>query len=91
VAQSSYYAPSISDNHAQVTVEVPSPATELWIEGQQMKQGGLVRTFETPPLQPGYKYAYTVRARWLRNGEATNQTRTVRFQPGQDMVVRFGP
>jgi uncharacterized protein (TIGR03000 family) len=90
-AQSYYYTPSVADNRARVRVEVPSSTAQVWIEGQAMTQQGTVRNFDTPPLETGNRYVYSVRARWLQNGVEKDQTKDVRFQPGQDVSVRFGP
>jgi uncharacterized protein (TIGR03000 family) len=90
VSQSLYYTPSAADDRAHVTVEVPAPTAQLWLQGQQMMQTGMVRTFDSPPLAPGHNYTYTVRARWLQNGTMNDQTQTVRIRPGQDVNVRFG-
>jgi uncharacterized protein (TIGR03000 family) len=88
--QSAYYTPSVADNRARVTVEVP-PTAHVWIEGQAMTQQGTVRKFNTPPLETGHQYTYAIRASWLQNGVVNDQTQNVRFQPGQDAAVRFGP
>jgi uncharacterized protein (TIGR03000 family) len=90
VQTTSYYPPSAPDNSVYLTVEVPSPAAQVWIEGQQMRQDGTVRTFESPPLEPGYAYTYTLRARWQGNGGTRDQTQTVRVRAGRNAVVRFG-
>jgi uncharacterized protein (TIGR03000 family) len=89
-AQSFYYAPSAVDTRAHMTVEVPSPSAQVWLEGQPMTQEGMVRTFVSPPLESGHDYTYTVRARWLQNGSTNDQTKTVRVRTGQDVAVRFG-
>jgi uncharacterized protein (TIGR03000 family) len=89
-AQSFYYSPSATDTRAHLTVEVPSSSAQVWLEGRPMTQDGTVRAFISPPLESGHDYTYTVRARWLHNGSANDQTQTVRVRPGQDVVVRFG-
>src|SRR5215469_2292479 len=48
---------SLAGRRAVVQVEVPADAT-VWFGGTQMKQGGTMRTYETPPLDSGITYTY---------------------------------
>jgi uncharacterized protein (TIGR03000 family) len=87
--QAFYYAP-VSNDRALLTVEVPTSSAEVWIEGQRMTQGGTVRAFQSPPLENGPRYHYTIRAKWEANGRTHDQTRTVRIEPGRQTTVDFG-
>jgi len=80
--------PSSSDAIARVTVIVPADA-DVFIDGTQMTQTGTVRTFSTPPLEKGYRYSYTIRARWTEDGSPVEQSRTVAVTPGKGVRVDF--
>jgi uncharacterized protein (TIGR03000 family) len=78
----------VADSRATVQVEVPSNAT-VWFNGVQTKQGGSMRTFETPALERGYTYHYDVKARWEENGKPVERTRRVEVYPGGRVTVAF--
>jgi uncharacterized protein (TIGR03000 family) len=72
---------------AQISVRVPSDAT-LWVNGYQSTQTGPVRQLVTPnPLEPGKTYHYTLRARWLENGQTVTREQDVKFKAGDDVNV----
>jgi uncharacterized protein (TIGR03000 family) len=79
---------SLAGRRAVVQVEVPADAT-VWFNGAQTKQGGALRTFETPPLESGYTYTYDVKARWEQNGKAVEQTRRIEVYPDGRITVAF--
>jgi uncharacterized protein (TIGR03000 family) len=73
------------------TVRVTVPATaEVWFEGQQTKQTGPNRTFQSPVLEPGKNYIYTIRARWSEAGGApVEQFQAVTVRAGANAAVEF--
>ncbi|HEY1379968.1 MAG TPA: TIGR03000 domain-containing protein [Gemmataceae bacterium] len=76
-------------NTARLTVKVPQNA-QLWVENQQMpQQGGQERVMNSPPLQPGQTYHYTIKAQWDDNGHQTTQERMVNVQAGANVTVDF--
>ena len=77
-----------SDTRAQVTVSVPANA-EIWVEGIEMTSTGSVREFQSPPLTPGSRYTYDVRARWDENGHEVTQTQQVAVTAGSRVHVHF--
>lgn len=82
VATTSGYTPSANgDVPARLIVHLPADAT-LTINGTPTRSTSDTRTFETPPLEPGKTYHYTLRATINRNGEKENAS--------QDAVVRAG-
>jgi len=89
---SSYYQPPAANtvpvNKAVIQVTLPNPEGSLWVEGYKMETGGTVRTFETPPLDPG-NYTYHIIASWPENGRLVTQERDVAMTPGQKYVVDF--
>jgi uncharacterized protein (TIGR03000 family) len=96
-AQAYYPESSYQSNYPQQTtsqqghliVQVPNANAEIWVNGNAMPQRGTTRHFYSPALEPGYTYSYEVRARWTQDGQQMNETRTVRFQPGQQVTVDF--
>jgi uncharacterized protein (TIGR03000 family) len=62
---------------------------DVWFGGVKTKQTGKEREFVTPPLEPGQKYKYQVRAVWSEKGVEGEYNRTVEFQAGQSVVVDF--
>jgi uncharacterized protein (TIGR03000 family) len=77
-------------NAAHLMIQVPDPNAQVWLEGQQMNQQGTTRQFYSPPLEPNRDYSYTVRARWMENGQPKEQTKEVDVRAGQQASVRFG-
>lgn len=75
---------------AQVEVRVPVGA-EVWFDGNKTNQTGAVRQFQSPPLKPGERYAYEVRARWKAAGQDTEETRRVTVRAGDRVTVDFTP
>jgi uncharacterized protein (TIGR03000 family) len=73
---------------ALLCVECPPEAT-VWLEGQAMNQSGAVREYVSPTLEPGVSYTYSVRARWLHQGQPLEQVQSVEVQAGQTRVVVF--
>src|SRR5262249_21307670 len=73
---------------AHITVRLPENA-DLWLHGTKVTATGPVRVFNTPPLAPGSKYTYAVRARWLDNDTTMDQKQTIVFTPGENVEVSF--
>jgi uncharacterized protein (TIGR03000 family) len=73
---------------AQITVIVPANA-EVSFDGQATTQTGVQRLYFTPPLTPGDKYYYTIRARWPDGGKIVEQTRTVEVSSDARVRVDF--
>ena len=77
-----------SDATAHVTVNVPA-GTQLWFNNVATTSAGPVRQFESPPLTPGLRYAYEVRARWTENGHEVTQTQQAAVTAGARVRVDF--
>jgi uncharacterized protein (TIGR03000 family) len=92
---SRFYVPSPAeggvgqtDNTAHITVYAP-PGAAVWFDGWKASLTGLVRRFQSPALEPGRQYVYTVRARWEEDGREVTQTREVTVSPGARVQVYF--
>jgi len=48
-----------------------------------------IRNFVSPPLQPGKKFLYTLRATWKEGGKRSSRERTVRVEASQETVIDF--
>src|SRR5262245_32543895 len=81
-------SPAPATNAVLVTVKVPENA-EVWFGDFKTKATGSLRTFESPPLDPGSEYTYTIRARWDEGGREVNQTQKVDVRSGSRVNVEF--
>ena len=72
----------------RLTVRLPDPAAELWVEKTATKAKGAERVFDSPPLKPG-EYKYELIASWTENGQPRAESRTVSAKPGESFVVDF--
>jgi len=74
----------------QIDVIVPNANTVIWFNGYQTSTTGLTRHFDTPALQPGQEYSYTVRVAWFApDGQPMTAERMVRVRAGAQAVVDF--
>lgn len=73
-----------------ISVQVPQPAAEVFVDGKKTAQTGTDRTFESPPLEGGKSYRYTVTARWVEGGQVVEASKEVTGAPGEVVRVDFG-
>src|SRR5258708_25198514 len=78
----------MKDAVARITVELPEDA-KLTVDGVACPLTSSTRTLETPELQPGQKYTYTLEAKVVRNGETIAASRRVVFESGKMISVDF--
>jgi uncharacterized protein (TIGR03000 family) len=86
------YAAAAMAGQAQavlVTVEVPKADAEVFLNDTPTTLTGIERVFQSPPLDPGVNYKYTVKARWMEDGKMVEQKREVPVQAGQSVTVDF--
>jgi uncharacterized protein (TIGR03000 family) len=76
------------DNSAHVTVSAP-PDAAIWFDGTKTASTGSVREYQSPPLPPGNRYSYEVRARWNENGHEVTQTQKVEVTARAHVNVDF--
>lgn len=79
-------APSQKPNVAILVARLPKEAP-LWVEGALTTSKGWTRFFETPTLNAGKHYRYTVRAVWCEDGKWVSQTYSVPMQAGKVACV----
>jgi uncharacterized protein (TIGR03000 family) len=81
-------APESPPEPAEIEVRVPAGA-EIWFDGEKTTLTGSVRRFRSPPLEPGQRYAYDVKARWSEGGKEVEQTQHVPVTAGAVQKVTF--
>jgi uncharacterized protein (TIGR03000 family) len=74
------------DNTATILVTLPSEAT-LAFDGHVTTQTAQTRLFISPPLRPGWKYQYVLRAEMVRAGAPVVVTRTVTVRANEETRV----
>ncbi|MBP3959727.1 TIGR03000 domain-containing protein [Gemmata sp. G18] len=73
-----------------LSVKVPQPSADVFVDGKKTAQTGTDRIFESPPLESGQAYKYTITARWLERGQTVEASREVTGTPGEVVRVDFG-
>lgn len=89
VRQSAYVQPVAPQQHATMMVLLPRPDAQVWFDGAATSQQGTQRSFHSPALDPSGTYTYTIRARWMENGQPIERERRVNVQPGQTFTIDF--
>ena len=74
---------------ARVTVKLPEDA-KLYVDGIPCPLKSSPRTFQTPKLEPGRTYAYTLKAEVTRDGRTLSESRQVTLRAGKPVTVEFG-
>lgn len=73
---------------AMVRVLVPPDAT-VWIDGNPTTQTGTDRVFVSPPLQPGRRYIYQLKAQWQEKGQTVTRNLDRDVHAGDRINVDF--
>lgn len=80
---------SVHPNAATIDVKVPANA-RLWFQGEERRQRGPRRFFESPPLEPSKEYAYQVNAEWNdKNGKKVERQQTIDVRAGVRVTLDF--
>jgi uncharacterized protein (TIGR03000 family) len=80
--------PKLDDNAVLIAVRVPDNAV-IWFDGDKTTQTGTLREFITPPLEPGQRYTYEIKAQWVENGQEVFRTRKMDIYAGDRLMVNF--
>jgi uncharacterized protein (TIGR03000 family) len=80
--------PKLDDNAVLIAVRVPDSAV-IWFDGDRRTETGSLREFVTPPLPPGQKYTYEIKAQWVENGQEVFQTRKVDIYAGDRLMINL--
>jgi uncharacterized protein (TIGR03000 family) len=73
---------------ARIIVHVPADA-KLTVDGIECPLASDTRAFDTPKLQPGQQFYYTVQAEVVRDGKSVAETKRVIFEAGAKIDVEF--
>ncbi len=73
---------------AKIKVFLPAGAV-LHVDGSLTQATGEIRNFVSPPLVPGKRFLYTLRATWKEGGKEIERERVVRVESGQESTVDF--
>ncbi len=73
---------------ARVTVKLPADA-RLYVDGVACTLTSASRSFNTPDLNAGQRYYYTLKAEVTRNGETVAKSQRVLVEAGKDVTVEF--
>jgi uncharacterized protein (TIGR03000 family) len=84
------------ENPAFAATQVAAPATivvrlpvdtKLTIEGHATRSTSALRTFTTPPLEPGREFEYTLKAELTQAGRTQTTTTQVTVRAGEETFV----
>ena len=73
---------------AHITVHLPADA-KLSVDGVECPLVSDTRAFDTPRLQPGQQFYYTVKAEIVREGKTVSESKRVIFEAGAKIDVEF--
>jgi len=73
---------------AHLVVKLPEQA-RLFIDDTACPLTSATRSFDTPDLQPGQVYSYTLRAELTVAGRPVSESKRVTFRAGEETVVEF--
>jgi uncharacterized protein (TIGR03000 family) len=77
-----------SANTAHLTVNLPADA-HLWVDEVECPLTSSVRSFNTPPLQPGQTYYYTLKVQVDGKTGPVTENQRVLVTAGQEVTVNF--
>jgi uncharacterized protein (TIGR03000 family) len=73
---------------ARVRVKLPADA-DLYVDGVRVPQTSAVRSFQTPKLDPGRSYFYTLKVDVVRDGQTLSASKRVSVEAGREATVEF--
>jgi len=73
---------------ALIDIRVPAEA-EVFIQGQRLNQGGPLRRFLSPTLDPSSAQSYEIQAVWTQDGRKVGTSQRVFVQAGDHKSVLF--
>lgn len=74
--------PADKANLAVVMAYVPENA-RVWFNDEPTRQRGILREYESPPLEAGKKYTYHVRIVWFEDGHWVSESKEVPVSVGE--------
>ena len=91
--ESNVGTPCATNGQAMIDVRLQTPDAEVFFEGNNTRQAGVRRMFQSPTVQIGTTYYYKIfAARWKQpDGTIADQERSVGVRANETSVVEFGP
>lgn len=77
------YPHAAEDPTAVVLMAHVPEAAGIWLQDRPTQQKSTVRYFLSPPLTPGYRYAYSIRVAWKEDDKWVAQTIEVPVEAGE--------
>jgi uncharacterized protein (TIGR03000 family) len=75
-------------DRARLVVKLPKNAN-LFVDGVKLEGNQPVRSFNTPTLEQGTEYVYTIKAELNRDGKAISDSKQVHIRAGKKFEVDF--
>jgi uncharacterized protein (TIGR03000 family) len=75
---------------AYLRVRLPAGA-ELLVDGTRTKQTSAERIFQTPPLEPGKRFVYKLKATWKADGQEVVREQVARVEAGRETFIDLSP
>jgi uncharacterized protein (TIGR03000 family) len=75
--------------YLSLSVKVPDPSAELFVDGIKTTQSGLERTFCSPELEAGKEYRYELTVRWQENRATYERKKIVIGSSGETIPLDF--
>jgi uncharacterized protein (TIGR03000 family) len=79
----------MNNGTALLRVHLPTDAKLFFGKTAATGQGGSMRLFRSPSLDPSSNYQYDLRAQWTENGRTVERTRTVPIHANDVVNVDF--
>ncbi len=79
---------TVSKEVARVTVKLPADA-RLYVDGVPCPLTSATRSFNTPELETGRSYYYTLKAEFVRDGAPHTLSKRVTVEAGKQVTVEF--
>jgi uncharacterized protein (TIGR03000 family) len=75
--------------YALIKVMVPTSEAQVWFGNTLMTQQGMDRLFHSPELAADKQFSYSIKARWMQDGQPVEQTRQISVRAGQTSTADF--
>ncbi|MCE9565611.1 MAG: TIGR03000 domain-containing protein [Planctomycetes bacterium] len=72
-----------------LSVKVPQPYAQVFVDGVKTNQIGTDRVFDSPPLAAGKEFRYEIVVKWIERGATREEKRIVTGTPGEVVRVDF--
>lgn len=79
----------LAADKVRMLIIVPTPDVELTINGQATTQQGTDRLFDSPSMEPGKTYVYSLRATWSKDGHQITRKKDIDVETGKTYTIVF--